>query len=149
MTQKQRKGTRLQARQDEHGVQAQFEHVEEYSIYPPAEFLQQLHQIDSKLVHQVMDMAQKEMEHRQALQNQQLTEIQRVNSAHIQYDQNSLALFRRGQWFGLIVAIGLMLVAIIAMYLNFPFVAGTAITAIIGILIVYVLRQSPNPPSAS
>lgn len=49
MSQKQRKGTRVQATQDERGLQTQFEQVEEYSPYPPAEFLHELNKIDPKL----------------------------------------------------------------------------------------------------
>lgn len=144
MSQNQRKGTRVQTKQDEHGLQAQFEQIEEYSPYPPAEFLQQLSQIDKDLVKQVMDMAEKEQQHRHNTADTRLAEIQRVNMANIEYDKKALHLMSRGQWFGLTLGLGLVILAGLSIYFGAPWVAGTAITAIVGILIVYVLLQQPN-----
>lgn len=67
MSQKQRKGTRVHATQDDRGLQTQFEQIEEYSPYPPAEFLHELNKIDPKYVEQVMQMAKSEQEQRHKL----------------------------------------------------------------------------------
>lgn len=148
MNQKQRKGTRVSATQDERGLQTQFEHVEEYSPYPPAEFLHELNKIDPRYVEQVMQMAKAEQEQRHRLQDSQVKEVERVNGALIEMDKHNLALMGRGQWFGLALGLGLLVIAGVALYYGQAFVAGIAITAIIGILIVYVLRQQPkNPPN--
>lgn len=148
MSQKQRKGTRVSSTQDERGLQTQFEHIEEYSPYPPAEFLHELNKIDPKYVEQVMQMAKAEQEQRHKIQDSQVQEGKRVNSAFIEMDKTNLKLTERGQWFGLFLGVGLIGAAVVALYLGHPVVAGTAITAILGILIVYVLRQQPkNPPT--
>ncbi|OOS24647.1 DUF2335 domain-containing protein [Moraxella pluranimalium] len=148
MSQKQRKGTRVQATQDERGLQAQFEQVEEYSPYPPAEFLHELNKIDPKYVEQVMQMAKSEQEQRHKLQDSQLSEAIRVNTALMDFDKQNIVLMQRGQWFGLVLGVGLLVIAGVALYYAQAVVAGIAITAIIGILIVYVLRQQPkNSPS--
>lgn len=147
MNQKQRKGTRVSATQDERGLQAQFEQVEEYSPYPPAEFLHELNKIDPKYVEQVMQMAKAEQEQRHKIQDNQIAETQRINTALIEMDKTNLSLMGRGQWFGLALGMGLLAIAGLALYYDNGWVAGVAITAIIGILIVYVLRQQPkNPP---
>ena len=147
MSQKQRKGTRVHATQDERGLQTQFEQIEEYSPYPPAEFLHDLNKIDPKYVEQVMQMAKSEQEQRHKLQDSQTVEMQRVNNALIQMDKENLSLMGRGQWFGLALGVGLLIISGMATYFRQTVVAGIAITAIIGTLIVYVLRQQPkNPP---
>lgn len=147
MSQKQRKGTRVHATQDERGLQTQFEQIEEYSPYPPAEFLHELNKIDPKYVEQVMQMAKSEQEQRHKLQDSQTVEMQRVNNALIQMDKENLSLMGRGQWFGLALGVGLLIISGMATYFRQTVVAGIAITAIIGTLIVYVLRQQPkNPP---
>lgn len=148
MSQKQRKGTRVSSTQDERGLQTQFEHIEEYSPYPPAEFLHELNKIDPKYVEQVMQMAKAEQEQRHKIQDSQVQEGKRVNTALIEMDKTNLKLTERGQWFGLFLGVGLIVAAVVALYFGHPVVAGTAITAILGILIVYVLRQQPkNPPT--
>ena len=147
MSQKQRKGTRVHATQDERGLQTQFEQIEEYSPYPPAEFLHELNKIDPKYVEQVMQMAKSEQEQRHKLQDSQTVEMQRVNKALIQMDKEHFSLMGRGQWFGLALGVGLLIISGMATYFRQTVVAGIAITAIIGTLIVYVLRQQPkNPP---
>ena len=147
MSQKQRKVTRVHATQDERGLQTQFEKIEEYSPYPPAEFLHELNKIDPKYVEQVMQMAKSEQEQRHKLQDSQTVEMQRVNNALIQMDKENLSLMGRGQWFGLALGVGLLIISGMATYFRQTVVAGIAITAIIGTLIVYVLRQQPkNPP---
>lgn len=121
--------------------------MEEYSPYPPAEFLHELNKIDPKYVEQVMQMAKAEQEQRHKIQDSQIAEAQRVNTALIEMDKTNLSLMGRGQWFGLALGMGLLAIAGLALYYNNGWVAGVAITAIIGILIVYVLRQQPkNPP---
>lgn len=148
MSQKQRKGTRVQATQDERGLQTQFEQVEEYSPYPPAEFLHELNKIDPKYVEQVMQMAKTEQEQRHKLQTSQISEMVRVNTALMDFDKQNVSLMARGQWFGLALGLGLLAVAGFAVRFGQTAVAIVAISAIIGILIVYVLRQQPkNPPS--
>lgn len=151
MSQRQRKGTRVSSTQDGHGLQTQFEHVEEYSPYPPAEFLHELNKIDPKYVEQVMQMAVKEQEHRHKQQESQMAEVKRVNSALMDLDKQNLSLTGRGQWFGLVLGLGLVAVAGMAVYFGHSAVAIVAITAIVGILIVYVLRQQPKnqPPTNS
>lgn len=144
MSPKQRKGTRVSATQNERGLQAQFEHIEEYSPYPPVEFLHELNKIDPKYVEQVMQMALSEQEQRHKAQNEQIAESKRVNTTLMDLDRQNVSLLVRGQWFGLVLALGLLIISGIALYLNYPVVAGIAITAIIGILIVYVLRQQPK-----
>lgn len=147
MSQKQRKGTRVHATQDERGLQTQFEQIEEYSPYPPAEFLHELNKIDPKYVEQVMQMAKTEQEQRHKLQDSQIVEIERVNKALIDFDKQNIALMTRGQWFGLALGLGLLVIAGVALHYKQTAVAIVAITAIIGTLIVYVLRQQPkNPP---
>ncbi|STZ55593.1 Predicted membrane protein [Moraxella lacunata] len=148
MSQKQRKGTRVSSTQDERGLQTQFEHIEEYSPYPPAEFLHELNKIDPKYVEQVMSMAKAEQEQRHRLQDSQIAEIQRVNGALIEMDKQNLSLTGRGQWFGLALGVGLLVIAGVALHYGHAVVAGIAISAIVGILIVYVLRQQPkNSPA--
>lgn len=150
MSNKNRKGTSLQASQDEKGIQLRTEHIEEYSPYPSGEFLHQLQQIDPNLVNRVMIMAEAEQQHRHQLQNNQHQEIVRVNTANIANDNKLLALLSKGQWFGLFLSFGLVVLAGFSIYWHEPWVAGAAITAIVGILVVYVLRQQPkqqqNPP---
>ncbi len=149
MSQKQRKGTRVHATQDERGLQTQFEQIEEYSPYPPAEFLHELNKIDPKYVEQVMQMAKSEQEQRHKLQDSQTVEMQRVNDALIQMDKENLSLMGRGQWFGLALGVGLLIISGMATYFGQTSVTVVAIAAIIGTLIVYVLRQQPknSPPN--
>lgn len=148
MSQKQRKGTRVSATQDERGLQTQVEQIEEYSPYPPAEFLHELNKIDPKYVEQVMQMAKSEQEQRHKIQDDQIDEAKRVNTALMDRDKENLSLMGRGQWFGLVLGIGLLVIAWLALRYQAPMVAGIAITAIVGTLIVYVLRQQPKSPSA-
>lgn len=146
MSQKQRKGTRVSATQDERGLQTQFEQIEEYSPYPPAEFLHELNKIDPKYVEQVMQMATAEQEQRHKLQDSQIAEAVRVNTALMGIDKENLSLMGRGQWFGLVLGVGLLVIAGFAVYFGQAVVASFAISAIIGTLIVYVLRQQPKSP---
>lgn len=101
------------------GLQTRIEQIEEYSPYPSGEFLHQL-------------------------QKEQLQETKRINQAFVEMDNRQLDLLSRGQWFGLVLAVGLVVLAGFAIYWREPTVAGIAITAIVGILVVYVLRQRPN-----
>ena len=55
-----------------------------------------------------------------------------------------LGLLSKGQWFGLLLSLGLVVLAGFAIYWHEPWVAGVAVMAIVGILIVYVLRQQPK-----
>lgn len=144
MSSKNRRGTSVQATQDDNGVQAHIQHVEEYSPYPSGEFLQQLHQIDPDLVNRVMTMAEQEQHYRHQFQLSQLEESKKVNNALISMDNRQLDLFSRGQWFGLVLAVGLVCLAGYGIYLGNTTVAGLAIGAIVGVLVVYVLRQRPN-----
>lgn len=144
MTPKQRKGTRIQAKQEGNNLEAQIEHIDEYSPYPPAEFLQELQKIDPKLVERVMTMAEQEQQHRHAIVSQQIEEVKRVNTAKISFDQRNLDLMSRGQWFGLALSFSLVVLAGGAIYAKESWVAGTAIAAILGILVVYVLRKEPK-----
>jgi uncharacterized membrane protein len=148
MNQKHRSGRRIQAKKDANGLEAQIEEIEEYSPYPPAEFLQQLNLINPELVHRVMLIAEQEQKHRHAVMNEQIIEAKRVNTAHIEYDQLYIKLMARGQWFGLALALGLVTLAAYTAYLHESWAASTAILAIVGILVVYVLlkvpKQQPN-----
>lgn len=146
MSNRNRKGTGLQVSQDERGIQLRTEHIEEYSPYPSGEFLQQLQQIDPTLVNRVMIMAETEQQHRHQLQNAELQETIRVNTANISNDNKLLGLLSKGQIFGLISTVLLLLIAGMAIIYKESWVAVTAIGAIIGTLIVYVLRQQPKPP---
>ena len=95
-------------------------------------------------------MAEAEQQHRHQTQITQHQEIVRVNTANIANDNKLLGLLSKGQWFGLLLSLGLVALAGYAIYSHESVVAGIAITAIVGILIVYVLRQQPkqqqNPP---
>lgn len=144
MSNKNRKGTSVQASQNSNGIEARIEHIEEYSPYPSGEFLQQLQQIDPNLVNRVMSMAEAEQKHRHQIQTVQHQEIVRVNTANIANDNKLLGLLSKGQWFGLLLSLGLVVLAGFAIYWHEPWIAGVSITAIVGILIVYVLRQQPK-----
>lgn len=144
MSQKQRKGTSVQATQNIDGLQTRIEQIEEYSPYPSGEFLHQLHQINPELVPRIIAMSEQEQSHRHQLQKEQLQETKRINQAFVEMDNRQLDLLSRGQWFGLVLAVGLVVLAGFAIYWREPTVAGIAITAIVGILVVYVLRQRPN-----
>lgn len=91
-------------------------------------------------------MAETEQQHRHQLQNAELQETIRVNTANISNDNKLLGLLSKGQIFGLISTALLLLIAGIAIIYKESWVAVTAIGAIIGTLIVYVLRQQPKPP---
>lgn len=95
-----------------------------------------------------MQMAKTEQEQRHKLQTSQISEMVRVNTALMDFDKQNVSLMARGQWFGLALGLGLLTVAGFAVRFGQTAVAIVAISAIIGILIVYVLRQQPkNPPS--
>ena len=144
MSQKQRKGTSVQTTHREDSLEARFEQIEEYALYPSSEFLNTLHDMNPEYVGQILQDYRDEKNHRHKLENSQFQETIRINTAHMQLDNRKLDLFSRGQWFGLTLALGLVFLAGFAIYWHEPWVAGTAITAIVGILIVYVLRQKPN-----
>ena len=144
MSNKNRKGTSVQASQNSNGIEARIEHIEESSPYPSGEFLQQLQQIDPNLVNRVMSMAEAEQKHRHQIQTVQHQEIVRVNTANIANDNKLLGLLSKGQWFGLLLSLGLVVLAVFAIYWHEPWVAGVAVMASVGILIVYVLRQQPK-----
>lgn len=147
MSQSNRKGNRVQVLKDKDGIQAQLEQIEEYSPYPSADFIKQLHQIDPILVERVMTMAEQQLQHRQKTIDLELTEIQRVNIANIEYDRHILKLFERGQWFAVASNLALLVFAGIALYLGYPLVASAIIPMFIAILVVYVLRKSPRTPN--
>lgn len=103
-----------------------------------------MQQIDPNLVNRVMSMAEAEQKHRHQIQTVQHQEIVRVNTANIANDNKLLGLLSKGQWFGLLLSLGLVVLAGFAIYWHEPWVASFAIMAIVGILIVYVLRQQPK-----
>lgn len=144
MTDKNRRGTRVQTKQNENGLQAHFEQVEEYSIFPSGEFLHQLHQIDPSLPAQILQESKETRLHRQQLENRQLDENIRINTELVALDNRQLDLFSKGQWFGLSLALGLVSLAAYGMYLGNTTAVGLAIAAIVGVLVIYVLRQQPK-----
>lgn len=147
MNDKSRRGVRVQSSKDQNGLQhTSLEQVEEYSQYPSVEFIQQLNAIDPNLVKQVIDMAEREQQHRHEIVKQQIAETQTVNAAHIAYDLEKLNVLKRGQRFGFALNIAILLVVGFALYQGDSVIAGMGIGIIVAILIVYVLQKEPKTP---
>lgn len=90
-----------------------------------------------------MAEAQQQLEHEIAKANMQ--EVRRVNDANIAQQVHQQQMFSRGQIFGLLSVAGVLLFSAYALWLGFPWVAGTSVTtSMLGIAMIYVLRQKPQ-----
>lgn len=132
------------ATKDSNGVSVALEEAESYSPYPPPELVKAFEEIQPGLASRLMQIVENEQKISHEVARHQMAENTRINTANIENQKNNSKLFFLGLIFGVIIGIGILLVAIYALHKGYPWVATAAFSALGVILVILVLRKMPT-----
>ncbi|MFW1946760.1 DUF2335 domain-containing protein [Acinetobacter bereziniae] len=125
------------------------EEAESYSPYPPPELVKAFEEIQPGLASRLMQIVENEQAMSHEVARHQIAENTRINTANIENQKNNSTLFLLGLIFGVAIGVGILGVAIYALYKGYPWVATAAFTALGVILTILVLRKVPTTSEAA
>lgn len=131
------------ATQSGNEVSVAVEEAESYSPYPPPELVKAFEEIQPGLADRLMQIVESEQNMSHEVTRHQMTENNRINTANIDNQKQNSFLFLMGLFFGVLIGIGILCVAVYALHKGFPWVATAAFSALGVILIILVLRKVP------
>lgn len=125
------------------------EEAESYSPYPPPELVKAFEEIQPGLADRLMQIVEKEQQMSHEATRHHIAENTRINTANIENQKNNSQLFFLGLIFGVLIGVGILGVAVYALYQGYPWVATAAFSALGIILIILVLRKMPSTSTSA
>ncbi|PKD80251.1 DUF2335 domain-containing protein [Acinetobacter radioresistens] len=125
-------------------VSVALEEAESYSPYPPPELVKAFEEIQEGLASRLMQIVENEQKISHEVARHQMVENSRINTANIENQKNNSTLFFLGLLFGVLIGLGILGVAVYALYRGYPWVATAAFSALGVILMILVLRKMPS-----
>ena len=124
-------------------VSVAVEEAESYSPYPPPDLVKAFEEIQPGLASRLMQIVENEQTMSHEVARHQMAENKRINTANIENQKHNSQLFLLGLIFGVLIGIGILCVAVYALYAGYPWVATAAFSTLAAILVILVLRKVP------